>query len=129
MQSYIFSSIRTYGWGFDPFINPINLFPVIQNLIRGNIKELIIFGNDYPTKDGTFIRVYIHVTDIAQGHIITKNFSKIIALVETYEKTSGIQLNYRYGSRTKGDATIALPDCSKIIKGFGWIPKIRLEQM
>jgi len=63
--------------GEDPFINPTNLFPVIQNLIRGTIKELVIFGNDYPTKDGTCIRDYIHVTDIAQGHIIVlKLFEK-----------------------------------------------------
>ena len=56
--------------GEDPFLNPNNLFPVIQNLIRGVINELIIFGNDYPTKDGTCIRDYIHVSDIAQCHII-----------------------------------------------------------
>ena len=50
-------------------------------------------------------------------------------VVETYEKANGIKLNYRYGNRRKGDATIALPDCSKIIKELGWIPKIGLEQM
>ena len=138
--------------GEDPFINPTNLFPVIQNLIRGTIKELVIFGNDYPTKDGTCIRDYIHVTDIAQGHIIVlKLFEKeneklfkdncviynmgsnkgysVKEVVETYEKANGIKLNYRYGNRREGDATIALPDCSKIIKELGWIPKIGLEQM
>ena len=63
--------------GEDPFLKPTNLFPVIQNIIRGDLKELIIFGNDYPTKDGTCIRDYIHVTDIAQGHIIVlKLFEK-----------------------------------------------------
>jgi len=62
--------------GEDPFLNPTNLFPVIQNLIRGKLKELIIFGNDYPTKDGTCIRDYIHVTDIAQGHILVLNLFK-----------------------------------------------------
>ena len=138
--------------GEDPFLNPTNLFPVIQNLIRGTLKELIIFGNDYPTKDGTCIRDYIHVTDIAQGHIIVLNLFKkkyenlfnnnwviynmgtnkgysVKEIVETYEKANGIKLNYKYGSRRKGDATIALPDCSKIYKDLGWIPKIELEQM
>ena len=138
--------------GEDPFLNPTNLFPVIQNLIRGELKELIIFGDDYPTKDGTCIRDYIHVTDIAQGHIIVLNlFNKekkqlfnencviynmgtnkgysVKEIVETYEKANGIKLNYRYGKRRKGDATIALPDCSKIYKDLGWIPKIELEQM
>ena len=43
--------------GEDPFVHPTNLFPVIQNLIRGNIKELIIFGNDYPTKDGHALEI------------------------------------------------------------------------
>ena len=138
--------------GEDPFLNPTNLFPVIQNLIRGKLKELVIFGNDYPTKDGTCIRDYIHVTDIAQGHIIVLNlFSEgkeklfndnyaiynmgtnkgysVKEIVETYEKANGLKLNYRYGNRRKGDATIALPDCSKIYKDLGWIPKIELDQM
>ena len=138
--------------GEDPFLNPTNLFPVIQNLIRGSIKELIIFGNDYPTKDGTCIRDYIHVTDIAQGHILVLNlfekgnekfFSEncviynmgtnkgysVKEIVEAYEKSNGVKLNYRYGSRRKGDATIALPDCTKISKDLGWTPKIGLEQM
>ena len=138
--------------GEDPFLNPTNLFPVIQNLIRGTLKELIIFGNDYPTKDGTCIRDYIHVTDIAQGHIIVlKLFEKenekmfkdnciiynmgtnkgysVKEIVDAYERANGIKLNYRYGNRRKGDATIALPDCSKIFKDLGWIPKIDLEQM
>lgn len=138
--------------GEDPFLNPTNLFPVIQNLIRGTSKELVIFGNDYPTKDGTCIRDYIHVSDIAQGHImVLKLFEKenvkffndncaiynmgtnkgysVKEVVETYEKVNGIKLNYRFGNRRKGDATIALPDCTKIFKDLGWIPKIDLEQM
>ena len=138
--------------GEDPFKNVTNLFPVIQNLIRGVLKELVIFGKDYPTKDGTCIRDYIHVTDIAQGHIIVMNlFEKggekffenncavynmgsnkgysVKEIVETYEKANGIKLNYRYGEKRKGDATIALPDCSKIIKDLGWKPVIELEQM
>ena len=136
--------------GEDPFLNPTNLFPVIQNLIRGTIKELIIFGNDYPTKDGTCIRDYIHVTDIAQGHIIVLNlFEKVNEkfftnncaiynmgtnkgysvreVVETYEKANGIKLNYRYGSRRKGDAIIALPDYTKIYNDLGWMPKNRIR--
>ena len=138
--------------GEDPFLNPTNLFPVIQNIIRGTTKELIIFGNDYPTKDGTCVRDYIHVTDIAQGHIIVLNlFEKeneklfddnciiynmgtnkgysVKEIVETYEKVNGIKLNYKYGGRRNGDATMALPDCSKIYKELGWIPQISLEQM
>ena len=50
-------------------------------------------------------------------------------IVDAYEKANGIKLNYRYGSRRKGDAVIALPDCSKIYKDLNWIPKISLEQM
>lgn len=138
--------------GEDPFMNPTNLFPCIQNLIRGTLKELIIFGNDYPTKDGTCIRDYIHVTDIAQGHIIVLNlFLKdnkdlfidncaiynmgtnrgysVKEIVETYENANGIKLNYKYGNRRKGDATFALPDCTKISNELGWFPRIGLEQM
>ena len=138
--------------GEDPFQKPTNLFPVIQNIVRGALKELTIFGNDYPTRDGTCIRDYIHVTDIAQGHVIALNlFEKenqklfndnyviynmgtnkgysVKEVVETYEKSNHIKLNYKYGNRRNGDAAIALPDCSKIIKELGWSPKIELEQM
>ena len=138
--------------GEEPFLNPTNLFPVIQNVIRGVINEFIIFGNDYPTKDGTCIRDYIHVSDIAQGHIIVLNIFKkeneyllkdncviynmgtnkgysVKEIVETYEKANNIKLKFKYGNRRKGDAAIAIPDCSKIYNELGWIPKISLEQM
>ena len=138
--------------GEDPLLNPTNLFPAIQNLIRGKLKTLVIFGNDYPTKDGTCIRDYIHVTDIAQGHVIVlKLFEKenekffnnssaiynmgtnkgysVKEIIETYEKSNNIKLNYIYGKRRNGDAAISLPDCSKFYKDLGWIPKIGLEQM
>lgn len=95
------------------------------------MKELVIFGNDYPTKDGTCIRDYIHVTDIAQGHILVLNLFKkenedllkdncviynmgsnkgysVKEIVESYEKANGIKLNYRFGNRRKGDAVIVL---------------------
>ena len=138
--------------GEDPFLKPTNLFPVIQNLIRGALKEIKIFGKDYPTRDGTCIRDYIHVSDIAQGHIIALNvFEKeyknlfcdncviynmgtnigysVKEVVEAYEKANGIKLNYSYGERRPGDATIALPDCNKIQNELGWKPTIGLEQM
>ena len=138
--------------GEDPFSKPTNLFPMIQNLVRGKINEMKIFGKDYPTKDGTCIRDYIHVTDIAQGHIVVLNvFEKeneklfnentviynmgtnkgysVKEVLEAYEKANEIKLNYTYGDRRIGDATIALPDCSKIQKELGWTPKIGLEQM
>ena len=59
--------------GEDPLQKPTNLFLVIQNLIRGILKEMTIFGNDYLTRNGTYIRDYIHVTGIAQGHIFALN--------------------------------------------------------
>ena len=111
-----------------------------------------IFGKDYPTKDGTCIRDYIHVTNIAQRHIIAlkvfekeneKLFNENIAIynmginkgyfakeiMEMYEKDNGIKLNYTYGDRRSGNSTIALPDCTKIQKDLGWTPKIGLGQM
>lgn len=139
--------------GEDPFQKPTNLFPVMQNLVRGTIKEMIIFGKDYPTKDGTCIRDYIHVTDIAQGHIIALNLFElqnkrlfedknykiynmgtnigysVKEVVETYEKANGIKLNYKYGERRKGDAVKAVPNCSLIQKELGWKPQIGLAQM
>ena len=111
-----------------------------------------IFGKYYPTKDGTCIRDYIHVIDIAQGHIIVLNaFEKeneklfnentviynmgtnkgysVKEIIETYEKVNGIKLNYTYGEKRDGDTAISIPECSKIKNELGWIPKIGLEQM
>ena len=113
------------------------------------MKELTIFGNDYPTRDGTCIRDYIHVTDIVQGHVIALNlFEKeneklfndnyviynmgtnkgysVKEVVEQYEKSNNIKLNYKYGNRRNGDATIALPDYTKIMKELEWAQKIGL---
>ena len=113
---------------------------------------MTIFGNDYPTKDSTCIRDYIHMTDISQGHIFALNlFEKkneklfndnyviynidsnkgfsVKEVNETYEKVNNIKLNYKYRERRKGVATIALPDCTKIKKELGWSAKIGLEQM
>ena len=110
------------------------------------------FGKDYPTKDGTCNRDYIHVTDIAQGHIIAPNdFEKeneklfnentviykmgtnkgyyVKKVIEIYKKVNRIKLNYTYGEKREGDAAIAIPECSKIKNELGWIPKIGLGQM
>jgi len=111
-----------------------------------------VFGKDYPTKDGTCIRDYIHSTDITQGNIIVLNaFEKeneklfneniviynmgtnkgysVKELIEMYEKANGVKINYTYSEKRDGDAAIAIPDCSKITKSLGWIPKIGLEQI
>lgn len=138
--------------GENPLLPPSNLFPIIQNLTRGTLKEMKIFGNDYPTRDGTCIRDFIHVTDISQGHIIalnvfdkenekyfqdnvviynmgTNNGYSVKEVVETYEKVNGVKLNYSYGERRPGDSAMCLPDCSKIQRELGWKPAIGLDQM
>lgn len=131
---------------------PANLFPVIEHYLRGKMKKLYIFGNDYDTKDGTCIRDYVHVVDIAQGHILALNcFTKeneklftnniviynmgtnsgysVQEVFDTYQKVNGIKFDYEYSPRRPGDAAKALPNCDKIAKELGWKPTTSLEQM
>ena len=109
--------------GEDPFLKPINLFPVIQNLVRGTLKEMKIFGKDYPTKDGTCIRDYIHVYDLATAHILalkkmleTKQSKKInlgigkgftvLEIIKIAEFIVNDKIKYEITNRRDGD-----PEC------------------
>ena len=103
------------------------------------LKDFIIICKDYPTKDGTFIRDYIHVTDIEQGNVFALNLFErknenifkencVIynmgtnkgysdkEVTEIYEKENEIKLNYKYRNKRKGDASIAIPVCNKIYR-------------
>ena len=138
--------------GENPLGVPANLFPVIENYVRGKIKKLKIFGNDYDTRDGTCIRDYVHVVDIAQGHIIALNcFNKenekffkdsyviynmgtnegysVKEVFDTYMEANGITIDFEYGDRRPGDAAKALPNCDKIAKELGWKPTTTLKEM
>ena len=119
---------------------PANLVPIICEVASGKREKLIINGNDYNTKDGTCVRDYIHVEDLAQGHInalkyCIKNKNKSIfnlgtgqglSVAETvriFEETNNIKLNVEYGPRRIGDVAEIYSDTKKSNKNLKWIAK------
>ncbi len=107
--------------GEDPKGMPTNLMPYISQVSIGKIKELKIFGSDYPTRDGTCVRDYIHVVDLAKGHIAALNYiynhssiidvfnlgtgvgSSVLEMVSAFEKASNSKVKYKLVGRRKGD--------------------------
>lgn len=131
-----------------PFGKPQNLVPFITQTAAGIQKKLSVFGDDYPTTDGTCIRDYIHVVDLAKAHIIglkrmtvkdqNKNFevfnlgtgrgNTVLEVIKTFEKISGLSLNYEISTRRKGDIIKAYADTSKANKVLGWKTELSLEE-
>ena len=131
-----------------PFGKPQNLVPFITQTAAGIQKKLSVFGDDYPTTDGTCIRDYIHVVDLAKAHIIglkrmtvkdqNKNFevfnlgtgrgNTVLEVIKTFEKISGRSLNYEISPRRKGDITAAYADTTKANKVLGWKAELSLEE-
>ncbi|MDO6611653.1 UDP-glucose 4-epimerase GalE [Shewanella sp. 1_MG-2023] len=132
--------------GEDPADIPNNLMPFICQVAVGNIPELKIFGNDYLTPDGTGIRDYIHVVDLAQGHlkalqklseqpgIVTYNLGtgrgySVIEIIKAFELVSGKQIPYRFAPRRDGDLAAYFADASLAYEELDWQPLHTLESM
>ncbi len=131
--------------GENPNGIPNNLMPYIQKVATGELKELSIFGDDYDTKDGTCIRDYIHVVDLALGHIKaleklekpgiyvynlgTGKGHSVLEIVKTFEKVNNIKLNYKIAPRRAGDLAEFFADPSKAKKELGWEAKKGIEEM
>ena len=132
-----------------PVQRPNNLVPMITQTAVGKQKEVIIFGNDYKTRDGTCIRDYVHVCDIASAHIKalkylddnksapdfsvlklgTGNGVSVMEMVKTFEMVSGMKLNYRIGPKRPGDVSAIYSDMSLVKKTLGWTPTYNLDEM
>jgi len=125
---------------------PNNLMPYITQVAIGKMKELNVFGNDYPTKDGTGIRDYIHVVDLAIGHVASiKNMENLKSLevfnlgtgkgysvfdiIKTFEKESSVKIQYKICPRRQGDIAICYADPSKARELLGWQAKRDLDDM
>ena len=126
---------------------PQNLVPFITQTAAGIRKELSVFGNDYPTPDGTCIRDYIHVVDLAKAHVValerllqekqqgnyevfnigTGTGSSVLEVIESFERVSGKKLNYKIVGRRPGDITSAYADTSKANKVLGWKAQSTLD--
>lgn len=119
---------------------PQNLVPFITQTAMGLRKELSVYGNDYPTDDGTAVRDYIHVVDLAKAHVIAmqrllnkKNIesvetfnlgtgkgSSVLEVIQSFEKVSGQKLNYKIVGRREGDITEAYANTDKANRILGW---------
>ncbi len=126
---------------------PQNLVPFITQTAAGLRKELAVFGDDYPTPDGTCIRDYIHVVDLAEAHVAaltrlvkgestsdyevfnlgTGKGSSVLEVIESFEKVSGSKLPYRIAGRREGDVIQAFADTEKANSVLGWKSKYSLD--
>tara|TARA_Y100000589_G_scaffold198552_1_gene187456 strand:- start:514 stop:1602 length:1089 start_codon:yes stop_codon:yes gene_type:complete len=128
-------------------LKPNNLFPIISAVATGGLNTLKIFGNDWPTPDGTAIRDYIHVIDLAEGHycalqyllrsnphLLTLNLgtgkgTSVLNAVKTFEKVSKKDINYQIVGRRKGDSARIVADVKMANKYLNWQAKRNLEEM
>ena len=132
--------------GEDPNGIPNNLVPYIAQVAVGKLPELNVFGNDYPTPDGTGVRDYIHVVDLALGHVAalrkleqncglfvcnlgTGNGYSVLEVLHAYEKACGRTLPYAIKPRRPGDIAKCYADPKKAREELGWEAKYGIEEM
>lgn len=133
--------------GDNPNGIPNNLMPYIQKVALGELPQLSIYGNDYPTKDGTGVRDFIHVVDLAEGHInameklnneptgvFTYNLGtgtgySVLDMVNTFEKVNNVKVPYKIAPRRSGDLAEMYADPTKAKEELGWVAKMNLEDM
>ncbi len=133
--------------GEEPQGIPNNLIPYIVRVANGELKELSVFGDDYDTPDGTGIRDYIHVVDLAKGHIKaldkiekegkglfiynlgTGTGYSVLDMVKAFEKTTGKKIPYKIVGRRDGDVAVSYTDPSKAKKELDWEATKTLEDM
>ncbi len=136
-----------------PYGEPDNLFPRITRAAASNLnlKLLVVHGNDYDTRDGTCIRDYIHVSDIARAHVLAINHlskspianrqspialnlgsgtgTTVLEAIKAFEQATGRKLNYRIGPRRAGDAAAVFSDNRKAETVLGWRPELGIDEM
>ncbi len=133
--------------GENPIGIPNNLFPLICNAALDTNQKLKIFGSDWNTIDGTCIRDYIHVSDVAEGHLRTLEYlnnnkanilkmnigtglgTSVLELIETFSRINNVRINYQLTSRREGDLEEIVADNSLANSLLNWIPKRSLEEM
>lgn len=127
---------------------PNNLVPFITQTAAGLREKLTVFGSDYNTKDGTCVRDYIHVVDLAKAHVIALNYINnhpdnkvetfnigtgnghtVLEVIKTFESVNNIQLNYTIGPRRSGDVEKVWANPEKAEKQLGWKAELGLEEM
>lgn len=132
--------------GENPKGIPNNLMPYVVRVADGQLKELSIFGNDYDTPDGTGVRDYIHVVDLAKGHLKaiekgtkvtganyynlgTGNGYSVLEIVETFKRVNGVDVPYKIVDRRPGDIAACYADPTKAYLELGWKAEYGIEEM
>lgn len=132
--------------GENPKGIPNNLMPFILKVATGELPQLMIFGNDYNTVDGTGVRDYIHVVDLAKGHVKalervlansgseifnlgTGKGSSVLELVQAFENSTGSTIKYEITDRRPGDVTASYADTTKALRDLGWKAELDVESM
>ncbi len=133
--------------GEDPNGIPNNLMPIVLDKAAGKREKLEVAGDDYPTPDGSCVRDYIHVVDLAKGHVAAvkkaramnggcpaynlgtgKGYS-VKEILDTFQRVNGIDLGYTIGARRPGDAAITYSDPALAEKELGWKAELGIEDM
>ncbi|MDD3213548.1 MAG: UDP-glucose 4-epimerase GalE, partial [Eubacteriales bacterium] len=132
--------------GEDPVGIPNNLMPYITQVASGKLKKLNVFGNDYPTPDGTGVRDYIHVVDLAKGHVAACKYLadhkgceifnigtgtgySVLDLVNTFERVNHLAIPYEIAPRRLGDIAVCYADAAKAREMLGWTAEKTLDDM
>ena len=125
---------------------PNNLMPYITQVAVGKLKQLSVFGNDYPTHDGTGVRDYIHVVDLAKGHVAAVKYAannkgaevfnlgtgigySVLDIVKAFKEANGIEIPYVIADRRPGDVAECYADPKKALDGLGWKAEKNLADM
>lgn len=132
-----------------PIGRPQNLVPAITQTAIGKIPKMVVYGNDYDTRDGSCIRDFIHVSDIANAHTLaiqylqkgssqarcevfnlgTGNGVTVLEAIKSFEKVSGVKLNYEIGPRRPGDVIAIYANNDLARRQLGWNPRFSLDEM
>jgi UDP-glucose 4-epimerase len=132
-----------------PIDRPQNLTPVITQTAIGKIPQLTVFGNDYPTRDGSCIRDLIHVCDLAHAHTLALDYLlagkahkncdvfnigsgngiTVLESIKAFEESTGVTLNYKIGDRRAGDVVAIFANNDKAREELGWVPKFSLQDI
>ncbi len=133
--------------GEGPTVYSRNLFPIINQVAIGQLEELKIYGNDWNTYDGTCVRDYIHVVDVANGHLKALEFlqnnktpfltlnigtgkgNSVLEIVNLFQEENKVKIKYSFKKRRKGDCDILFADNSKASLILNWEPKLSIQQM
>jgi UDP-glucose 4-epimerase len=125
---------------------PNNLMPFIVKVARKELPKLLIFGNDYPTPDGTGVRDYLHVTDLAKGHLAALRFAEarsgydvfnlgtgrgvsVLEIVREFERVNGVRIPFEFAPRRAGDLPEFYADADKAKRILGWRAQLGLDEM